>query len=72
MGEIIMIATMLLLLIFPAIGIWIVYCTIVGLFGKHDNQQNNQSSYHIDSRAKEEDRRINEWGLDDDWRWGRL
>ena len=67
-----MIATMLLLLIFPAIGIWIVYCTIVGLFGKHDNQQNNQSFYHIDSRAKEEERRINEWGLDDDWRWGRL
>ena len=66
-----MIATMLLLLIFPAIGIWIVYCTIVGLFGKHDNQQNNQS-YHIDSCAKEEERRINEWGLDDDWRWGRL
>ena len=67
-----MIATMLLLLIFPAIGIWIVYCIIVGLLGKHDNQQNNQSSYHIDSRAKEEERRINEWGLDDDWRWGRL
>ena len=37
-----------------------------------DNQQNNQSSYHIDSRTKEEERRINEWGLDDDWRWGRL
>ena len=72
MGEIIMIATMLLLLISPAIGIWIVYCTIVGLFGKHDTQQNNQSSYHIDSRAKEEERRINKWGLDDDWRWGRL
>ena len=50
-----MIATMLLLLIFPAIGIWIVYCTIVGLFG-----------------TKEEERRINKWGLDDDWRWGRL
>ena len=72
MGEIIMIATMLLLLIFPALGIWIVYCTIVGLSEKHDNQQNNQSSYHIDSRAKEEERRINKWGLDDDWRWGRL
>ena len=71
MGEIIMIATMLLLLIFPAMGIWIVYCTIVGLFGKHDNQQNNQS-YHIDSRAKDEERRINEWGLDDDWRWRKL
>lgn len=67
-----MIATMLLLLIFPAIGIWIVYCTIVGLLGKHDNQQNNQPYYHIDSRAKEEERRIHEWGLDDDWRWGRL
>ena len=66
-----MFALMLIMLIYPAIGIWIVYCTIVGLFGKHDNQQNNQS-YHIDSRAKDEERRINEWGLDDDWRWGKL
>ena len=67
-----MIATMLLLLIFPAIGIWVVYCTIVGLFGKHDKPQDNQCLYHIDSRTKEEERQINEWGLDDDWRWGRL
>lgn len=67
-----MIATMLLLLIFPTIGIWIVYCTIVGLFGKHDKSQDNQYLYHVDSRAKEEERHINEWGLDDDWRWGRL
>lgn len=63
-----MFALMLIMLIFPAIGIWTLYCVIVGLFGKHDNQQ----SYHIDSRAKEEERRINEWGLDDDWRWGKL
>ena len=66
-----MFALMLIMLIFPAIGIWIVYCTIVGLFEKHDNQQNNQSSYHIDSRTKEEERRINEWGYDDE-RWGKL
>ena len=67
-----MIATMLLLLIFPAIGIWIVYCVIVGLFGKHDKPQDNQCLYHVDNRTKEEERRINKWGLDDDWRWGRL
>lgn len=67
-----MFALMLIMLIFPAIGIWTLYCVIVGLFGKHDNQQNNQSSYHIDSRAKEEEQRINEWGLDDDWRWRKL
>ena len=66
-----MFALMLIMLIFPAISIWILYCVIVGLFGKHDNQQNNQS-HHIDSRAKDEERRINEWGLDDDWRWGKL
>ena len=66
-----MFALMLIMLIFPAIGICILYCVIVGLFGKHDNQQNNQS-YHIDSRTKEEERRINEWGLDDNWRWGKL
>lgn len=67
-----MFALMLIMLIFPAIGIWTLYCVIVGLFGKHDEPQNNQLSYHIDSRAREEERRINEWGLDDDWRWGKL
>lgn len=67
-----MFALMLIMLIFSAIGIWTLYCTIVGLFGKHDKQQNNQSSYHIDSRAKEEELRINEWGLDDDWRLRKL
>ncbi len=67
-----MFALMLIMLIFPAIGIWIVYCVIVGLFGKHDEPQDNHRLYHIDSRAKEEERRINEWGLDDDWRWGKL
>ena len=63
-----MFSLMLIMLIFPAIGVWTLYCVIVGLFGKHDDEQNN----HIDSRAKEEERRTNEWGLDDDWRWGRL
>ena len=63
-----MIATILLMLIFPGIGIWLMYCIIVGLFGNHDNQP----PHHVDSRTKEEERRINEWGLDDDWRWRKL
>lgn len=67
-----MFALMLIMLIFPAIDIWILYCVIVGLFGKHDNQQSNQSSYHIDSRTRKEEQQINKWRLDDDWRWGRL
>lgn len=67
-----MISVMLIVLIAPVMGIYILYCLLCGLFGKHDKQQNNQPSYHIDSRAKEEERRINEWGLDDDWRWGKL
>ena len=66
-----MFAMFLIMLIAPGMGIFVLYCVIRGLFGKHDNQQNNQS-YHIDSRAKDEERRINEWGLDDDWRWGKL
>ena len=67
-----MLALMLIMLIFFFFSIWILYCVIVGVFGKHDDEQNNQQSYHIDSRAKDEERRINEWGLDDDWRWGKL
>lgn len=63
-----MIATILLMLIFPGVAIWLMYCTIVGLFGNHDNQP----SYRVDNRAKEEERRINEWRLDDNWRWGKL
>lgn len=67
-----MFSVILIMLISPAICIWTLYCIIVGLFGKHNNKQNHQLSYHIDSRAKEEEQRINEWGLDDDWRWKKL
>lgn len=59
----------LLLVLLPVMFyIWI--GTIISLFKKPKDKKNQ--SYHIDSRAKEEERRINEWGLDDDWRWGKL
>ena len=59
----------LLLVLLPVMFyIWI--GAIVSLFKKPKDDKNQ--SYSIDSRAKEEERRINEWGLDDDWRWGRL
>lgn len=67
-----MFATFLIMLITPSMGIFILYCLISGLIHKHDKPQNNPPSYHIDDRAKEEEWRINEWGLDDDWRWGKL
>lgn len=67
-----MFATFLIMLIFPGVGIFLLHCLICGLFGKRDKPQNNLPSYHIDNRAEDEERRINEWGLDDDWRWGKL
>lgn len=63
-----MFAMFLIMLIAPGIGIFVLYCVICGLFGKHDKPQNHQRIHYID----DEEQRINEWGLDDDWRWGKL
>ena len=64
-----MASVFLLLVLLPVMFyIWIV--AIVSLFKKPKDKKNQL--YHIDSRAKEEERRINEWGLDDDWRWRKL
>lgn len=67
-----MFAVFLLLILFPVMCyIWI--GAIVSLFKRPKNKpQNNHQSYGIDIQAKEEEQRINEWGLDDDWRWGKL
>ena len=63
-----MFATFLIMLIAPGVGIFVLYCVIRGLFCKHDKPQNHQTIHYID----DEEQRINEWGLDDDWRWGKL
>ena len=64
-----MVSVFLLLVLLPVM-FYILIGTIVSLF-KNPKDKKNQS-YRIDSHAKDEDRRINEWGLDDDWRWGKL
>ena len=63
-------ASVFLLLVLLPVMFYICIGTIVSLFKKSKYKKNQ--SYHIDSRAKDEERRINEWGLDDDWRWGKL
>ncbi len=63
-----MFATFLIMLIAPGMCIFVLYCVIRGLFGKHDKSNNHYSYHYID----DEEQRINEWGLDDDWRWGKL
>lgn len=63
-----MLTTFLIMLIVPSMCIFVLFCVIYGLFGKHDKPHNNKSYHHID----DEERRINEWGLDDGWRWGKL
>lgn len=67
-----MFATFLLLILFPVMCyIWI--GAIVSLFKRSKNKsQNNHQSHGIDIQAREEEQRINEWGLDDDWRWRKL
>lgn len=67
-----MIATFLIMLIAPGMGIFILYCLISGLFNKHDKSQSNHLPHSIDVQARKEEQRINEWGLDDDWRWRKL
>ena len=63
-------ASVFLLLVLLPVMFYIWIGTIVSLFKKPKDKKNQ--SYNIDSRAKDEERRINEWGLDDDWRWGKL
>lgn len=63
-----MFTTFLIMLIAPSMCIFVLFCVIYGLFGKHDKPQNHQRVYYID----DEEQCINEWGLDDDWRWGKL
>ena len=63
-----MFAMFLIMLITPGMGIFVLYCVIRGLFGKHDKSHNHYSYHYVD----DEEQRINEWGLDDDWRWGKL
>lgn len=63
-----MFAMFLIMLIAPGMGIFVLYCVIRGLFSKHDKSHNHHSHHYVD----DEERRINEWGLDDDWRWGKL
>lgn len=63
-----MFATFLIMLIAPSMCIFVLFCVIYGLFGKYDKPQNHQRIHYLD----DEERRINEWGLDDDWRWGKL
>lgn len=63
-----MFATFLIMLIAPGMCIFVLFCVIYGLFGKHDKPQNHQRTHCID----DEEQRINEWCLDDDWRWGKL
>ena len=64
-----MASVFLLLVLLPAM-FYICIGTIVSLLKKPKDKKNQ--SHHIDIRAKDEERRINEWGLDDDWRWGKL
>lgn len=63
-----MFAMFLIMLIAPGMGIFVLYCVICGLFGKHDKSRNYYSYHYVD----DEEQRINEWGLDDDWNWGKL
>ena len=63
-------ASVFLLLVLLPVMFYIWIGTIISLFKKQKDKKNQ--SYHIDSRVKDEERRINEWGLDDDWRWGKL
>ena len=63
-------ASVFLLLVLLPVMFYIWIGTIISLFKKPKDKKNQ--SYYIDSRAKDEERRINEWGLDDDWRWGKL
>ena len=63
-------ASVFLLLVLLPVMFYIWIGTIISLFKKSKDKKNQ--SYHIDSRTKDEERRINEWGLDDDWRWGKL
>ena len=63
-------ASVFLLLVLLPVTFYICIGTIISLF-KNPKDKKNQS-YHIDNRAKDEERRINECGLDDDWRWGKL
>ena len=63
-------ASVFLLLVLLPVMFYIWIGTIVSLFKKPKDKKNQ--SHYIDSRAKDEERRINEWGLDDDWRWGKL
>lgn len=63
-------ASVFLLLVLLPVMFYIWIGIIVSLFKKTKDKKNQ--SYHIDNRTKEEERRINEWGLDDDWRWGKL
>lgn len=66
-----MFALMLIMILFPVMC-YILIGTLISLFKKPKNKNEQKLSNQIDTRAKEEERRINEWGLDDDWRWGKL
>ena len=63
-------ASVFLLLVLLPVMFYIWIGAIVSLFKKPKDKKNQL--HHIDNRAKDEERRINEWGLDDDWRWGKL
>ena len=63
-------ASVFLLLVLLPVMFYICIGTIISLFKKPKDKKNQ--SYGIDNHAKDEERRINEWGLDDDWRWGKL
>ena len=64
-----MLGVFLIVFLSPFLCIFWLCCLIRGITHKNNNKsQNNQSVHYID----DEERRINEWGLDDDWRWGKL
>ena len=43
-----MFAMFLIMLIAPGMGIFVLYCVIRGLFGKHDKSHNHYSYHYVD------------------------
>ena len=63
-------ASVFLLLVLLPVMFYIWIGTIISLFKKHKDKENK--SHNMDSRAKDEERRIREWGVDEEWRWGEV